>query len=105
MQPNPRSLALKSFQKTDAPRVQETARDDALGEMIDLDSVREGRRHEYPEYPEVKTRIGIGTRVMDAVMGWLFVLGLFVWVYALRGRSSNDAKNLKAKDDHPQVDH
>lgn len=70
--------------------------------MIDFEAVREGRRH--ADY-RVEKPVGTWVRIMDALMGWLFVAGLFLWVYVFRGRAGQTAKKDSSKDDHPRFTH
>ena len=75
-------------------------RDPATGEMIDFEAVREGRQRD--NY-EIETKISIWVRIMDAIMGWLFVTGLFLWAYVLRGRAADSGKQENGNDDRSQT--
>lgn len=102
MQASPRPSAVKPLPRTGSRRAEATLRGRAPGDKIDFPAVREERSH---EHVEIESKIGIWTRLMDTVMGWLFVLGLFVWAHVMRSRSTTGGEGLKDQDDHPQLKH
>ena len=89
MQPNRDSIVVTSAPPARAPSTEGSAPDRAAAEMIDFEAVREGRKH---EKRQVEKKVGIWVRIMDEVMGWLFVAGLLLWVYVLRGRAGGPGK-------------